>query len=169
MRTKKNTKNPPPKKQEKKQQSAEEYLNTKASEFFVVVCVCLEDQQHHPNQPNEKKKSFFENALFRTTREIKHGMQSIARPCGVRVASSRATSSHSPSRRNAVMPRMDKYTPKASALSAPSARESRAIRGSESFKRDILKREKASRRSLKTKATGARYDFGSALFGFCRR
>lgn len=168
MRKKKNASKIPPRERKKKQQSAE-YLKQRRQSFSSLFCVCLEDQQHHPNQPNEKKKSFFENALFRTTREIKHGMQSIARPCGVRVASSRATSSHSPSRRNAVMPRMDKCTPKASALSAPSARESRAIRGSESFKRDILKREKASRRSLKTKATGARYDFGSALFGFCRR
>ena len=132
-------------------------------------CRCVFGGPTSSKPTKRKEEKLFENALFRTTRGTKHGMQSIARPCGVRVASSRATSSHSPSRRNAVMPRMDKCTPKASALSAPSARESRAIRGSESFKRDILKREKASRRSLKTKATGARYDFGSALFGFCRR
>ena len=123
-------------------------------------CRCVFGGPTSSKPTKRKEEKLFENALFRTTRGIKHGMQSIARPCGVRVASSR---------RNAVMPRMDKCTPKASALSAPSARESRAIRGSESFKRDILKREKASRRSLKTKATGARYDFGNALFGFCRR
>lgn len=93
-------------------------------------------------------------------------MQSIAQPCGVRVsASSRATSSKTNSRRcdavNNV--KMDKFAPKAFSFSSSSARESGSIRGSNALKRDILMRERLSRRALKTKATGAR---ASALSEF---
>ena len=81
-------------------------------------------------------------------------MQSIAQPCGVRVAASARVNS---TRKNAVTRKMDiAGTPKACAFSMHSARESRSVQGSNSFKRDILKRERLSRRSLKTKATGAR-------------
>lgn len=94
-------------------------------------------------------------------------MQSIAQPCGVRVsASSRATSSKTNSRRcdavNNV--KMDKFAPKAFSFSSSSARESGSIRGSNTLKRDILKRERLSRRALKTKATGARYDSANLFF-----
>jgi len=84
-------------------------------------------------------------------------MQSIAQPCGVRVAASARVNS---TRKNAVTRKMDiASTPKACAFSMHSARESRSVQGSNSFKRDILKRERLSRRSLKTKATGARCVF----------
>jgi len=84
-------------------------------------------------------------------------MQSIAQPCSVRVAASARVNS---TRKNAVTRKMDiARTPKACAFSMHSARESRSVQGSNSFKRDILKRERLSRRSLKTKATGARYVF----------
>ena len=94
-------------------------------------------------------------------------MQSIAQPCGVRVsASSRATSSKTNSRRcDAVNVKMDKFAPKAFSFSSSSARESAgSIRGSNTLKRDILKRERLSRRALKTKATGARYDSANLFF-----
>ena len=93
-------------------------------------------------------------------------MQSIAQPCGVRVsASSRATSSKTNSRRcDAVNVKMDKFVPKAFSSFSSSARESRSIRGSNTLKRDILKRERLSRRALKTKATGARYDSANLFF-----
>ena len=92
-------------------------------------------------------------------------MQSIAQPCGVRVsASSRATSSKNNSRRcDAVNVKTDKFAPKAFSFSS-SARESRSIRGSNTLKRDILKRERLSKRALKTKATGARYDSANLSF-----
>ena len=84
-------------------------------------------------------------------------MQSIAQPCSVRVAASARVNS---TRKNAVTRKMDiASTPKACAFSMHSARESRSVQGSNSFKRDILKRERLSRRSLKTKATGARCVF----------